>query len=188
MMSMSAAQDKDHKRDAPAAHAQQERADSTHAVSGEHETDHEEGEIEYLLTGHGIFNLLVFLLLGIPMGLSGLHRLLTTTGVWKTAPFGFTWAMHVSKGRIFVVAAILGLCGGLLIFALDGFDPGHALPHLAAGVALSVLFVIGGLTGSRMAKGHAPLSLKYTHAACNMLGIALFLFQIASGLYMLLAH
>jgi hypothetical protein len=137
---------------------------------------------------HGSLQTLSFLLLGIYMSLTGLKRFFIDIKKFEKFPVKFNRKKHAKLGKIYVVLVILGFFGGLAIFVLQNFHAGPALPHLVAGAAVAFLYAVAGIAGLKLAgtKGPSPTGLKYTHLVCVTIATLLFVFNIVSGIMLVL--
>lgn len=127
----------------------------------------------------------VFVFFGIYMTLGGVKRLFNRLKLTVGFPGAFEWRKHIARGKLFVIFVIVGFLGGAAIFAIDGFEIGVARFHLFSGAAIAALYACGGAVGLRLARGKASAGLKTLHSAFNLTATALFLFNIASGVYLL---
>ena len=144
------------------------------------EEEDEEAAVELIEKIHGPWQLAAFLLLGLYMLFSGLSRKFK-----RNILVAFDFKKHAGRGKIYIPAVLLGYLGGLCIWWLEGMDPGDAIIHFQVGTAIAVLFALGGVIGLNLASGRAT-GLKWLHMTCNGLASVLFIFQIVTGLSLLL--
>ncbi|MFA6448680.1 MAG: DUF4079 family protein [bacterium] len=146
--------------------------------------DPKEIRIKYISAFHGIFMASLFLILGIGMAISGMKRHYDKLKIRPDFPGKFVWKTHVLRGKIYIIGVFLGLAGGKIIWALDGYSIA-ALPHFINGFAIAILFACGGYAGLKLAGGKGTAALRRVHFACNMTATVLFAFNVLSGIALL---
>jgi hypothetical protein len=104
------------------------------------------------------------------------------------SPFGFNRKYHILAGKISTIGLLLGSLAGLgSIYALYGQILVTGL-HGALGVAIAPLLITGIVTGGMLERnGSKNPSLPKIHGGINALTLGMCVFQIRTGLELLLA-
>jgi hypothetical protein len=136
---------------------------------------------------HMLWLVAAFLVLGIFMAVSGIIRFNDRIKKAKVKNAKLKRKIHISRGKIYVGMVLIGFAGGFAIFVMDQFKAEEAVFHLIGGGATAACFAAGGAIGLFLAKGKA-LSLRPLHMALNLAGTALFIFNIVTGILLVVSR